>query len=187
MAEKIEGLDTVQVTPPETQPTIEEQIAKAKADAYAEAEGKYKNEISTRDTKLTQYQKDLKAKMTEEERIKSEADAERKEWLSDIALTKAQALNLDEKYSALIKGNSKDEINASAELVKSLLDSVNQVKDKTIKALEDKIKILEANGTPPPAGNGAITGKVEFTREELKDPANRKLYNETKGAYIKNE
>jgi hypothetical protein len=65
------GLDTDQVTP-ETKPT-ELTIDEIKAQIKEELEGKYKNEISTRDQKLTQYQKDLKARMTEEERIKSES------------------------------------------------------------------------------------------------------------------
>lgn len=117
-----------------------------------------KNEISTRDKKLTELQKELKTRMTDVEQAKMQADEERREWLADIAKTKADALQLDEKHAGLIKGNSKEEINQSAELVKSLLDNVNKEKDKIIKALEDKIKILEANGTPPAAGNQAPAG-----------------------------
>jgi hypothetical protein len=166
MAENKEGLDVNQETQTETQPTIEEQIAKAKAEAYAEAEGKYKNEISTRDTKLTQYQKDLKAKMSDEERIKAEAEAERREWLSDIAQTKAQALSLDEKHSALIKGNSKDEINAAAELVKSFKDSVVKEYEKKIKTLEEELNILKANGSAPV--KGIATGTKVITEAQFK-------------------
>jgi LPS O-antigen subunit length determinant protein (WzzB/FepE family) len=152
MAEEIKGLEATQETSNDAQPTIEEQIAQAKADAYAEAEGKYKNEISTRDSKLTQYQKDLKAKMSDEERIKAESEAERKEWLEDIAKTKADALSLDDKHSALIKGNSKDEINAAAELVKSFKDSVVKDYEKQIKALTEELTILKANGSAPRTG-----------------------------------
>jgi len=161
MAEIKEGLEVTQETPTESQPTIEEQIAKAKAEAYAEIEGKYKNEISTRDQKLTQYQKDLKALMSDEERIKAEAEAERKEWLEDIAKTKADYLGLDEKHSALIKGNSKDEINANAELIKSYRDSVVKDLEKQLKAKDEELNILKANGTAPPSGQGAPSSERE--------------------------
>lgn len=169
--EKEQGLDENQETGKEEKAkdlTIDEIKAQAKAEAMAEIEGKYKNEISTRDQKLTQYQKDLKARMTEEERIKAQAEEERKEWLSDIAKTKADALQLDDKHSALIKGSSKDEINASAELVKSLVDTVSKEKDKTIKALEDKIKILEANGTVPPAGIKTVPEGIQSQYDDYK-------------------
>jgi len=157
MAEIKEGLEEIQTTQTETQPTIEELRAQIKE----ELEGKYKNEISTRDQKLTQYQKDLKAKMSDEERIKAEAEAERKEWLEDIAKTKADSLGLDEKHSALIKGNSKDEINANAELIKSYRDSVVKDLEKQLKAKDEELNILKANGTPPPAGQGAPSSERE--------------------------
>jgi len=182
------GLETTQETlPTETAKETITAEERAELETLRKESELIKRDLKGKDSKITELSKVVKDKTTVEEQLKMKADEERAEWLADIAKTKAESLQLDDKHSALIKGSSKDEINASAELVKSLLDSVNQVKDKTIKALEDKIKILEANGTPPPAGNGGIAGKVEFTREELKDPANRKLYNETKGAYIKNE
>jgi len=164
-----QGLETTQETvEPAKDLTIDEIKAQAKAEAMAEIEGKYKNEISTRDQKLTKYQKDLKARMTEEERIKAQAEEERKEWLSDIAKTKADALQLDEKHSALIKGSNKEEISSSAEMVKSLIETVSKEKDKTIKALEDRIKILEANGTPPPSGSPTVTATLQTQFNEAK-------------------
>jgi len=164
-----QGLETTQETvEPAKDLTIDEIKAQAKAEAMAEIEGKYKNEISTRDQKLTQYQKDLKARMTEEERIKAQAEEERKEWLNDIAKTKADALQLDEKHSALIKGSNKEEISSSAEMVKSLIETVSKEKDKTIKALEDRIKILEANGTPPPSGSPTVTATLQTQFNEAK-------------------
>jgi len=159
MGEIKEGLDTVQVTPTETQPTIEEQIAKAKAEAYAEAEGKYKNEISTRDSKLTQYQKDLKARMSEEERIKSESESILKDLLEEFAGIASSSIGLDEKHKGLIKGSTKDEIKQSADLIKSFKDSVVKDYEKQIKTLTEELNILKANGTPPPAGK-KVDGKV---------------------------
>jgi len=112
--------------------------------------------------------KELLATKSAEEQAKFKADEERKEWLADMAKTKAEALQLDDKHSLLIKGSNKDEINQSAELVKSLVDTVSKEKDKTIKALEDRIKILEANGTPPPSGSHTITATLQTQFNEAK-------------------
>ena len=153
----------------------------------ADLEAKYKNEISGLNRKVGETEKQLKERLTVEEQQKMQSEAERKEWLEDIAKTKADVLSLDEKHSALIKGNSKDEINASAELVKSFKDSITKEYEKQIKTLTEELAIYKANGTPPKKGDETAAAKLEFSREELKDPVNRKLYNETKGAYIKNE
>lgn len=185
MADEQKGLDASQETSA-TEPIITAD-ERAELETLRKQTELYKSDLSGKDKKLTELQKEVKARMSAEEQAKMQAEEERKEWLSDIALTKAQALNLDDKHSALIKGNSKDEINAAAELVKSFKDSVVKDYEKKIKTLEEELNILKANGTPPPAGTPASTGKMEFTREELKDPANRKIYNETSGAYIKNE
>lgn len=189
MADEIkEGLDvnreTQKAEPKSDTITTDE---RAELDNLRKQTELFEADLKGKDRKLTELQKEVKARMTAEEQAKMSADEERKEWLADIAKTKADALQLDEKHSALIKGNSKDEINSSAEMVKSLLDSVNKEKDKTIKALEDKIKVLEANGAPPPSGQPNTVSKMEFTREELKDPEIRKVYNSIPGAYIKNE
>ena len=177
MADEIkEGLDKDQVTPKE-EPKVESITAEERAELakLREESELLKRDLKGKDTKITEYQKDLKARMTEEERIKAQAEEERKEWLNDIAKTKADALQLDEKHSALIKGSSKDEINQSAEIVKSLIESVSKEKDKTIKALEDRIKILEANGEPPKKGNKVDSKLIPYadylklTAEEQRD------------------
>lgn len=163
MADEIKaGLDDNQVTP-ETAPKVESITAEERAEleTLRKQNELSKNEIVTRDRKLTELQREVKARMSAEEQAKMQAEEERREWLNDIAKTKADALQLDEKHSALIKGSNKDEINSSAEMVKSLIESVSKEKDKTIKALEDKIKILEANGTAP--NKGVPTGTKTIT------------------------
>jgi hypothetical protein len=160
MADEIKaGLDTDQVTP-ETKPT-ELTIDEIRSQIKEELEGKYKNEISTRDQKLTQYQKDLKARMTEEERIKSESQSILNDLLEEFAGIASSSIGLDEKHKGLIKGSTKDEIKQSADLIKSFKDTIVKDYEKQIKTLTEEINILKANGTPPPSGHGAPTNERE--------------------------
>lgn len=153
MAEENKEVELEKGQTPEVPESKELSIEEAKEQIRLETEKKYKELLSSRDKANTDLKKELLATKSAEEQAKFKADEERKEWLADIAKTKAEAMQLDEKHSLLIKGNTKDEINHSAEIVKSLIESINKEKDKTIKALEDKIKILEANGNPPKKGS----------------------------------
>ena len=162
-----------QTTEPETvkdEPAKDQNIDELRAELEAlrkETELK-KNEISTRDKKLTEIQKELKSKMTDEERIKAEAEAERKEWLSDMSKIQAETLGLDEKHAALIRGANKQEIKESADLIKSLIDSISSDKDKQIKKLEDELKTYKAIGTPPPSGSPTVTATLQTQFNEAK-------------------
>jgi len=175
MAEENKEVELEKGQTPEVPESKELSIEEAKEQIRLETEKKYKELLSSRDKANTDLKKELLATKSAEEQAKFKADEERKEWLADIAKTKAEALQLDEKHSALIRGSSKDEINQSAELVKSLIDSVNKEKDKTIKALEDRIKILEANGETPKKGNKVDSKLIPYadylklTAEEQRD------------------
>jgi chromosome segregation ATPase len=142
-----------QTTEPETvkdEPAKDQNIDELRAELEAlrkESELK-KNEIATRDKKLTEYQKELKSKMTEEERLKAEAEAERKEWLEDMAKIQAETLGLEQ------------EIKESAELIKSLIDSISSEKDKQIKKLEDELRTYKAAGEAPKKTSESPAGKV---------------------------
>lgn len=173
-----QGLDTVQETEKtaETNTGIEQTPEQTPEQLRAELERLRKqseltkNEISTRDKKLTELQKDLKARLSEEERIKMEAEQERKEWLEDMAKIQAETLGLDEKHAGLIKGANKQEIKESAELIKSLIDSISGDKDKQIKILQDELKTYKAAGDTPARGAAVSNPKVitlaEFTKME---------------------
>jgi chromosome segregation ATPase len=159
-----EGLDASQETPKE--PATITADERAELETLRKQTELYKSDLSGKDKKLTELQKEVKARMSAEEQAKMQAEEERKEWLSDIAQTKAQALSLDEKHSALIKGNSKDEINAAAELVKSFKDSVVKEYEKKIKTLEEELNILKANGSAPV--KGIATGTKVITEAQFK-------------------
>jgi hypothetical protein len=169
------GLDTDQVTP-ETKPT-ELTIDEIKAQIKEELEGKYKNEISTRDQKLTQYQKDLKARMTEEERIKSESQSILNDLLEEFKGIASGSLGLDDKHKALIKGGNKDEIKESADLIKSFKESITKDYEKQIKTLTEEINILKANGTAPAAGTQIPPATLQTAYQEAIKTGNIALQN----------
>jgi chromosome segregation ATPase len=161
MTDEIKQGQTTEPETVKTEPAKDQNIDELRAELESlrkESELK-KNEIATRDKKLTEYQKELKSKMTEEERLKAEAEAERKEWLEDMAKIQAETLGLDEKHASLIKGANKQEIKESAELIKSLIDSISSEKDKQInekdkqiKKLEDELRTYKAAGEVPKKG-----------------------------------
>jgi chromosome segregation ATPase len=162
MPEEIKQGQTTEPETVKTEPAKDQNIDELRAELEAlkkDSELK-KNEIATRDKKLTEYQKELKSKMTEEERLKAEAEAERKEWLEDMAKIQAETLGLEEKHASLIKGANKQEIKESAELIKSLIDSISVEKDKQIKKLEDELRTYKAAGEAPKKATEPMTGKV---------------------------
>ena len=97
MTDEIKQGQTAEPETVKTEPAKDQNIDELRAELEAlkkDSELK-KNEIATRDKKLTEYQKELKSKMTEEERLKAEAEAERKEWLDDMAKIQAETLGYD--------------------------------------------------------------------------------------------
>ena len=162
-----QGLESTQetvITEPAKELTIDEIKAQAKAEATAELEGKYKNEISTRDQKLTKYQKDLKDRMTEEERIKAESQSVLNELLDEFATIASNSIGLDDKHKSLIRGSNKEEIKDSAELIKSFKESITKDYEKQITKLEEEIKILKAGGSAPAGSGQKVVGSL---REQL--------------------
>jgi len=162
------GLDTDQVTP-ETKPT-EQTIEEIKAQIKEELEGKYKNEISTRDQKLTQYQKEIKAKMSDEERIKAESQSVLNDLLEEFKGIASGSLGLDDKHKALIKGSNKDEIKESADLIKSFKESITKDYEKQIKTLTEELNILKANGNIPVKGTSAGTKVITEAQFQAMNP-----------------
>jgi chromosome segregation ATPase len=183
MTDEIKQGQTVEPETVKTEPAKDQNIDELRAELESlrkESELK-KNEIATRDKKLTEYQKELKSKMTEEERLKAEAEAERKEWLDDMAKIQAETLGLDEKHASLIKGANKQEIKESAELIKSLIDSISVEKDKQIKKLEDELKTYKAAGEAPKGGNTTPASARQslinqYNEAEAKGDADKMFY-----------
>jgi chromosome segregation ATPase len=184
--ESKQGLDASQETEKSTETNTEieqtpEQL-RAELEKLRKQTELTKNEISTRDKKLTELQKDLKARLSEEERIKMEAEQERKEWLDDMAKIQAETLGLDEKHAGLIKGANKQEIKESAELIKSLIDSISGDKDKQIKKLEDELKTYKAAGDAPkgaksePAAGSRQSLINQYNEAEAKGDADKMFY-----------
>ena len=86
-----------------------------------------------------------------------------------MARIQAETLGLEEKHASLIKGAFKQEIKESAELVKSLIDSISSEKDKQIKKLEDELKTYKAAGEVPKKGtppSSRILPSSEFEKLE---------------------
>lgn len=125
----------------------------------------FKKELSGRDKAVSQLQKDLSAKQTEEEKIKQAQENERKELLSEYAKIAIQGLGLTDEMSDLVTGNSKEEIQSRLETVKNIKAQIEKPLLDKIKQLEDMIKIKQSE-TSPPAGGDSST-KVKMTLEEI--------------------
>ena len=97
--------------------------------------------------------------MSDEERIKSEAQSTLQDLLEEFSNVAAANIGLDDKHKSLLKGNTKDEIKSTAESLKSFKESIEKPHLDKIKSLEEEIKILKANGTPPKNGAGS-SGKI---------------------------
>lgn len=165
--ENKEGLDASQETPKETPAeTITPEALKEQI--RAELESQYKTEISTRDRKLSEYQKELKNKLTDEERIKLEAEEERKSFLNDYAEVAGEKVGLTKDELKFIKGSNREEIKQNIEEFDKLLKAKMSEKDKTIKKLEDELKIYKASGNPPPSGSPTVTATLQTQFNEAK-------------------
>ena len=160
MAEIKEGLEAIQETQIESQPTISSD-ERAELETLRKQTELYKSDLSGKDKKLTELQKEIKAKMSDEERIKAESQSVLNDLLEEFKGIASGSLGLDDKHKALIKGSNKDEIKESADLIKSFKESITKDYEKQIKTLTEEINILKANGTPPPSGQGAPTNERE--------------------------
>ena len=156
---KEEGSVDVQVTPTQESAKKDEiniDELRAELDALKKKSELSANEISTRDKKITDLSKEIKARMTEEERIKAESQSVLQELLEEFSTIASNSIGLDDKHKALIKGNTKDEIKASAELLKSYKESLVKDFEKQIKALTEENNVLKASGQAPKSGASPV-------------------------------
>jgi Fe-S cluster assembly scaffold protein SufB len=156
-----EGLDTNQETrieEPEAEKNIDD--LRAELDALRKQSELNKLDLSGKDKKLTELQKEIKSRMTEEEKIRAEAAQERQELLNEYANIVCDAISLDEKHRGLIKGNTRDEIKSSADAVKSFKETIIKEYDKKFKELNEELNILKSNGDSPRKGIDAGTKVV---------------------------
>jgi chromosome segregation ATPase len=171
-----EGAVSEQPTPaaePAKEQSIEE--LRAELESYKKKTELSANEISTRDKKLTELQKEVKARMSEEERIKAESQSVLTELLEEFSNIASGSIGLDDKHKALIKGSTKDEIKASAELVKSFKESLVKDYEKQIKTLTEELAIYKANGTPPKAGTQTEPANLQSAYNEAIKTGNAAL------------
>jgi len=164
MADEIKEVELAEGQTPEIQESKELSIDEVKEQARLETEKKYKELLSSRDKANTDLKKELLATKTAEEQAKFKIDEERKEFLKEVADMTAKNIGLDDKFSSLIKGNSKDELKESAELIRSFKDSITKDYEKQITKLEEEIKILKAGGSAPAGSGQKVVGSL---REQL--------------------
>ena len=190
--EKKEGIDTNQSTPESNAAEIdvEAEIAKAKEEArleaFKEAEGRYKKEISTRDQAITKLQKDVHATKSDEEKAKIEAEEQRKAILSKYSKLAVKAAGLADDFSDLITGTNEDEIDSKIETFMKVKESIEKphfdvIKThlEKIKSLEEEINILKASGAAPKGGGSS--GDNTITRADF-----NAMTNEQKASHFKN-
>ena len=155
------------------QSQVEESAKNITPEERAELEElrKYKDlsarDLAGKNTKITELSKEVKARMTEEERIKSESQSVLNDLLEEFKGIASGSLGLDDKHKALIKGSNKDEIKESADLIKSFKESITKDYEKQIKTLTEELNILKANGTAPTKGTelkGNIISRDDFDR-----------------------
>lgn len=144
-------------------------------------------DLKGKDTKITELTKQVMATKTAEEQARIEAENRMKAGLEKYTKLAVDKVGLSAEFAELISGNDYDEIDNKIQTFNKIKESMSKDYEKQIKTLTEELAIYKANGIPPKKGDETAAAKLEFSREELKDPVNRKLYNETKGAYIKNE
>lgn len=155
----------------ETQATPESKeidIEQIKKEIEASIEAKYKTEISGLNRKVTESEKQLKARLTEEEQAKIAQDEKRKADLGRYAKMAAKAAGFDDAFSELITGSDGDEIDRKVEVFSKMKESIEKPLNDRIKSLEDELKIAKANGTPPAAGAATSTGDYQSQYDALK-------------------
>lgn len=156
MPEEIKEGAVIEQPTPKSEPAKKEEISaetlteKIKADL----ELKYKDEISGRDKKLTQIQKELNARLTEEERLKIESENRIRATLEKYSKIAVKAAGLDESFASLISGSNEDEIDLKIDAFTKIKESITKEYEKKIKALEDELNIYKANGPVPKKGAG---------------------------------
>ena len=157
MPEETAGQATEQGTQTTTATDINiEEITKK---VTAEVEAKYKNEISGLNRKVTESEKAYKLRLSEEERTKAEADEKRKLYLERYVKLAVKAAGFDESFSELFSGVDEEDIDKRVSSFDKLKQTIEKPHLDKIKSLEEEIKILKANGTPPKNGAGS-NGKV---------------------------
>ena len=158
------------------QSQVEESAKNITPEERAELEElrKYKDlsarDLAGKNTKITELSKEVKARMTEEERIKSESQSILNDLLEEFKGIASGSLGLDDKHKALIKGGNKDEIKESADLIKSFKESITKDYEKQIKSLTEELNILKANGTVPVKGTSAGTKVITEAQFQAMNP-----------------
>jgi len=161
---------------------------------FAAKELEYKKQISGLDRKVTESEKAIQQKELDKlqgiEREKAEAElirAENAKIKKENAELERKRIIDSELFNSGIPSEFAKRINGQS--VEEIQKDVKEFKDYIEKlAIERSEKIVNEKLSGKPPIIGVNTGiKTEFTRDELKDSAARKLYNDTPGAYIKNE
>ena len=78
-------------------------------------------------------EEERQARMSEEEKAKAAIEKERAAVLSEYRVLQLQGCGLDEEYSSLITGSTADEIKASGELLRKLIDKVRAETEAEVK------------------------------------------------------
>ena len=151
-----------------------------------------KKEISGLNRKNSEYEKAIQQKelekLSEVEKEKALTEIARKEREAEQQITESlrrerlidkELVNAGIPLEFAKRINGKDETEIQKD-VKEFKDYIEKL------AIERSEKIVNERLAGKPPIIGQSTGlKIEFTREELKDPAVRKIYNSTHGSYIK--
>lgn len=130
----------------------------------------FKNEISTRDKKITELQK---KDMTEKEKLQ----LEKKELIENVTKTKLdlvkQKLSLDDGFEALL-GSNIEQIDANAELLKQFSTKILEAKTAEIESLKSELAKYKANTGDPGKGNG-VPNDIDAQITEAKKNGNAAL------------
>ena len=166
-------------------------IEKIKKEVEASIEAKYKTEISGLNRKVTESEKQLKARLTEEEQAKIAQDEKRKADLGRYAKMAAKAAGFDDAFSELITGSDGDEIDRKVEVFSKMKESIEKphlevVKThlEKIKSLEEEINILKASGAVPKGGGGTDGKTIKRVDFNAMSEINRASYIKNGGMVV---
>lgn len=163
-----EPVVTEPVVEQQAEPTEAEKELTAKLEAMELENKRIKGTMSATDKKLAALQKEKdeieKKSMSEEERIKAEAEADRKILVEETRDLFADTLKLDDESKGLIEGKTAQEVKEKAALLKTFKESVLKESTDKITALEKDLAIAKAE-MPNPGGGG--TSPAGNTREAI--------------------
>lgn len=140
----------------------------------------YKAEVETLKTQLKEAQEKIKAaeaekkeaekaKMTEAEKKKAEAEELEKmkaDTLAEYKSVQLQKAGLSDEYASLITGSTRDEIAASGELIRKLVDSVKTETEATVK------KTVANTGAPGKGDDSQEMDEAAYYASLIKEASN---------------